>query len=201
MFTLLNYFLQTLANTVCTEQFFYKCIIDILLPISSQVCTSVQSIKMTLKIPSIHVYLLFACSICSFYTYLSTYIKLRVFAVPLITCPYGIFCHTYQLWSGVTLWMNPVLNLLSISSSSHPRLCLFWEPWPQPWPCGKFLAYINNPERPFVVITENMFVGKEGTVTIGSRSWRLPPDLSESPQTLPPSLEASSFLSYIATPE
>ena len=73
MFTLLNYFLQTLANTVCTEQFFYKCIIDILLPISSQVCTSVQSIKMTLKIPSIHVYLLFACSICSCYTDLNTY--------------------------------------------------------------------------------------------------------------------------------
>ena len=113
-----------------------------------------------------------------------THIKLSAFAsaVLLITCPYGIFCHTHQLCSGVTLWMNPVLNLLSISSSSHLRLCLFWEPWPQPWPCGKFLAYINNPERPFVVITENMFVGKEDTVTMGSRSWRLPPDLSESPR-------------------
>ena len=45
-----------------------------------------------------------------------------------------------------------------------------WEPWPQPWPCGYFLAYINNPERTFVVITVRMFVGKEDTVTIGSRS-------------------------------
>jgi hypothetical protein len=36
------------------------------------------------------------------------------------------------------------------------------KPWPQPCPCGKFLAYINNPERTFVLITENMFVGREG---------------------------------------
>lgn len=26
------------------------------------------------------------------------------------------------------------------------------EPWPQPWPCTKFLAYINNPEKTFLVI-------------------------------------------------
>ena len=47
-----------------------------------------------------------------------------------------------------------------------------WEPWPQPWPqpCGYFLAYINNPERTFVVITVRMFVGKEDSVTVGSRS-------------------------------
>ena len=40
---------------------------------------------------------------------------------------------------------------------------------PQPWSCGYFLVYINNPERTFVVITVRMFVGKEDTVTIGSR--------------------------------
>ena len=40
----------------------------------------------------------------------------------------------------------------------------------EPWLCGYFLAYINNPERTFVVITVRMFVGKEDTVTIGSRS-------------------------------
>jgi hypothetical protein len=47
-----------------------------------------------------------------------------------------------------------------------------WEPWPQPWPqpCGYFLAYINNPERTFVVITVRMFVRREDTVTVGSRS-------------------------------
>ena len=44
------------------------------------------------------------------------------------------------------------------------------EPWPQPWPCGYFLAYINNPERTFLVITVRMFMGKEDTVTVGSRS-------------------------------
>jgi hypothetical protein len=32
---------------------------------------------------------------------------------------------------------------------------------PQPWTCGNFLAYVNNPERTFVVITVRMFVGKE----------------------------------------
>jgi hypothetical protein len=34
----------------------------------------------------------------------------------------------------------------------------------------KFLAYINSPERTFVVITERIFVGREGTVTIGSKN-------------------------------
>jgi hypothetical protein len=43
------------------------------------------------------------------------------------------------------------------------------EPWTQPWPCGYFLAYINNYERTFVVITVRMFMGKEDTVTVGSR--------------------------------
>jgi hypothetical protein len=33
----------------------------------------------------------------------------------------------------------------------------------EPWPCVYFLAYINNPERTFVVITVRMFVGKEDT--------------------------------------
>ena len=37
------------------------------------------------------------------------------------------------------------------------------KPWPQPWPCGKFLAYINSPESTFVFITERIFVGREGT--------------------------------------
>lgn len=44
------------------------------------------------------------------------------------------------------------------------------EPWPQPWPWGKFLAYVNSPEKAFMVITESMFVGKDDTVTMGSRS-------------------------------
>jgi hypothetical protein len=45
----------------------------------------------------------------------------------------------------------------------------------EPWPCGYFLAYINNPERKFIVITVRMFVGKEDTVTVGSRSIDLIP--------------------------
>jgi hypothetical protein len=44
------------------------------------------------------------------------------------------------------------------------------EPWPQPWPCGKFVAHINSPERTFVVKIERIFVGEEGTVTVGSRN-------------------------------
>jgi hypothetical protein len=59
------------------------------------------------------------------------------------------------------------------------------EPWPQPWPCGKFLAYINNSERTSVVIAVRMFVGREDTVTVGSRSWRLPPDLRRAPRLFP----------------
>ena len=46
----------------------------------------------------------------------------------------------------------------------------FWEPWPQPWPCGNFLAYINSPERTFVVKTERIFVVEEGTMTDDSRN-------------------------------
>ena len=44
------------------------------------------------------------------------------------------------------------------------------EPWPQTWPCEKIIAYINSPERTFMVITERIFVGREGTVTIGSKN-------------------------------
>lgn len=40
------------------------------------------------------------------------------------------------------------------------------EPWPQPWPCGKFLAYINNSERKFMVITVKMFLKREDTVIL-----------------------------------
>jgi hypothetical protein len=54
------------------------------------------------------------------------------------------------------------------STSSRGHGCR--EPWPQPWPCGYFLAYINNPETTFVVITVRMFMRKEDTVTVGSRS-------------------------------
>jgi hypothetical protein len=46
------------------------------------------------------------------------------------------------------------------------RLSSCWEPWS----CGKFLAYTNNPERTFIVITVRIFVGREDTVTVGSRS-------------------------------
>jgi hypothetical protein len=40
----------------------------------------------------------------------------------------------------------------------------------KPWPCGYFLAYINNPERTFKVIKVRTFMEKEDTLTIGSRS-------------------------------
>ena len=46
----------------------------------------------------------------------------------------------------------------------------FWEPWPQPWLCVNFLAYINSPERTFVVKTERIFVVEEGTMTVDSRN-------------------------------
>jgi hypothetical protein len=65
-----------------------------------------------------------------------------------------------------------------------------WEPWPQPWPCGYFLAYINNPERTYVVITVRMFVGREDTVLLvpgaedGHLTFREPPGSSPLPWTL-----------------
>jgi hypothetical protein len=65
------------------------------------------------------------------------------------------------------------------------------EPWPQPWPCGKFLAYINSPERTFMVIIETIFVSREDTVTIGSKNGHL---TFGEPLDSSPSLGASSFL-------
>jgi hypothetical protein len=44
------------------------------------------------------------------------------------------------------------------------------EPWPQTWPCEKIIAYINSPERTFVVKTERIFVVEEGTMTDDSRN-------------------------------
>ena len=68
-------------------------------------------------------------------------------------------------------------------------LSLCWEPWTRPWPCGYFLAYINNPERASIVIRIRirirMFVGKEDTLTIGSKSWRLPHHLLRAPGLAP----------------
>jgi hypothetical protein len=68
-------------------------------------------------------------------------------------------------------------------AKSQVMLCQ--EPWPQPWPCGYFLAYINNLDRTFMIITVRMFVGKEDTVTIGSRGRRLPPELQRAPGLFP----------------
>jgi hypothetical protein len=45
------------------------------------------------------------------------------------------------------------------------------------------------------------FVGREDTVTIGSRSWRLPPDLWRAPGLFPPPLKLPFAYGYIATPE
>jgi hypothetical protein len=74
-----------------------------------------------------------------------------------------------NLRSGEILLMIPALPRTSARLlGTTQKEC--WEPWPQPWPCGNFLAYINNPERTFVLITVRMFVGKEDTVIVGSRS-------------------------------
>jgi hypothetical protein len=52
-----------------------------------------------------------------------------------------------------------------------------------------------------MVITVRMFVGKEDTVTVGSRSCRLPLDLQRAPGVFPPPLELPLAYAYIATPE
>ena len=57
------------------------------------------------------------------------------------------------------------------------------ESWPQLWPCEKLLAYINSPERTFVVKTERIFMDGEGT-----------------PQACPPPLMPPLAYAYIATP-
>jgi hypothetical protein len=79
------------------------------------------------------------------------------------------------------------------------QVLLWQEPWPQPWPCGYFLAHTNNPKRTFRVIRVRMFVGKEDTVTVGFRIWRLPPDLQRAPGLFHPALEPFPY-AYIATP-
>ena len=53
----------------------------------------------------------------------------------------------------------------------------------------------------FLVITVRMFVGKMDSVTIGSRSWRLPPDLQRAPALFPLPLELHLPNAYIATLE
>jgi hypothetical protein len=89
-------------------------------------------------------------------------------------------------WSFTCQWHAFIAEFSTTNFGS--TFCVYllcWEPWPQPWPCGNFLAYINSPERTFMVITERIFVGREGTVTIGSKNGRLPPDLQRAPGLFP----------------
>jgi hypothetical protein len=73
------------------------------------------------------------------------------------------------------------------------RTC--YDPWSQPWPCGNFLAFINSPERTFLVKTKNICGWRwhcdHWFQEVNIATWP-----SESPWALFPSFGTSSWIKY-----